>query len=85
MFATSDDIRCAGESVELFFSTKYSDRDAAKILCNNCAVQEQCLNMAIKMEAQDSTKHRFGIFGGLTGGERKRLVAARKLQEEGSS
>ena len=85
MFSTSDDIRCADVPVELFFSAKHSDIRGAKTLCNNCAVQEQCLNMAIKMEDQDSTKHRFGIFGGLTGGERKRLVAARKLQEEGSS
>ncbi len=40
----------------------------AKSICNECPVQEECLNFALR------TKQKFGIWGGKTEGERRSLL-----------
>ena len=49
--------------------------EATKAICAECPVQEACLDFAI------GTKEAEGIWGGLTGSERRALV--RKMKKDG--
>lgn len=67
---------CAGDKAALFYpplpiemkSVRVSRERRAKLVCNSCPVREACLEHAIRND------ERYGIWGGLTGKER-RLVA----------
>lgn len=63
---------CYGQSVELFFSDRGADAKnnnlAAKAICQTCPVRFSCLHDAM-LEPQPW----FGIRGGLTAKERRKL------------
>lgn len=50
----------------------------ARLLCRGCEVVGQCLELALREEAEISARNLFGIRGGLAPWERARLIAARK-------
>lgn len=59
--------RCRDADPELFFPDKGAPVREARALCNVCPVREECLQHALD---NDET---FGIWGGLTLRERRRL------------
>jgi WhiB family redox-sensing transcriptional regulator len=58
---------CAQTDPEAFFPEKGGSTREAKRVCGRCAVQSECLEYAL---ARDE---RFGIWGGLSERERRRL------------
>lgn len=74
-----DSSACAGTEAALFFPAGTGESDqpriaAAKEVCGACPVAQPCLSYALRVESE--TGLRYGIFGGLTALERRRLVEA---------
>jgi WhiB family redox-sensing transcriptional regulator len=63
---------CRGLDTELFFPGQGEPVEEAKAICANCAVQAACANYAV------SSGQRFGIWGGQTERDRRRLRARRR-------
>jgi WhiB family redox-sensing transcriptional regulator len=63
----TDSAACRDVDPDHFFSETAKSIQAAKQLCNTCLVKVDCLDYALENEEQ------FGIWGGLTHRERKRL------------
>jgi WhiB family redox-sensing transcriptional regulator len=57
---------CLGQT-ELFYPTRGEDLEIPKALCRECYVRPQCLDYAL------TKPENFGIWGGLSERERKRL------------
>jgi WhiB family transcriptional regulator, redox-sensing transcriptional regulator len=53
---------CDPQDTEVFFPEKWGQTAAAKAICHTCPVQAECL---------DAADDDFGIWGGLTPGERR--------------
>ncbi|WP_420451610.1 WhiB family transcriptional regulator [Ilumatobacter sp.] len=72
-----DSAACAGRLSSTFYPpprsedkfTRRQRESRAKAVCATCAVRDDCLDHAI------SNDERYGIWGGLNGRERRRLVA----------
>ena len=62
-----DDALCAQTDPELFFPEKGGSTREAKRICRSCTVRAECLDYAL---AHDE---RFGIYGGFSERERRRL------------
>lgn len=58
---------CAQTDPEAFFPEKGGSTREAKAVCAQCEVREQCLEYALQND------ERFGIWGGLSERERRRL------------
>ncbi|CCI83682.1 WhiB family transcriptional regulator [Corynebacterium otitidis] len=65
-----DQALCAQTDPEAFFPEKGGSTREAKRICQACAVRDECLEYSL---AHDE---RWGIWGGLTWRERKRLRGA---------
>lgn len=63
-----DDGLCAQTDPDMFFPEKGGSTKGAKKVCASCDVREQCLAFALKNE------ERFGIWGGLSERERRKLA-----------
>lgn len=63
------DAACAGSDPNLFFPSGDDEAqvDKAKDVCATCPVREACLQYALTTNQTD------GVWGGLTGAERRRL------------
>lgn len=46
----------------------------ARRYCNECPVRQECLDYAMRVEVNEDS-HRYGMYGGLTPSQRKRLRA----------
>jgi WhiB family redox-sensing transcriptional regulator len=64
---------CAETDPEAFFPEKGGSTRDAKRVCTGCAVRVECLEYAL------SSDERFGIWGGLSERERRRLRLQRRL------
>ena len=64
-----NDAACGGAESALFFPTgeEASLAEAAKSICGVCPVADECLQYAL------ATNQSEGIWGGMTGSERRRL------------
>lgn len=62
------DALCAQTDPEAFFPDKGGTTKPAKRVCADCPVTEQCLAYAL------ATGQRFGVWGGLSERERRRLL-----------
>lgn len=69
-FAWQEEALCAQTDPEAFFPEKGGSTREAKRVCQGCTVRVQCLEYAL---AQDE---RFGIWGGLSERERRKLKRA---------
>jgi WhiB family redox-sensing transcriptional regulator len=58
---------CAQTDPEAFFPEKGGSTREAKRVCRNCEVRAECLDFALEND------ERFGIWGGLSERERRRL------------
>ena len=65
--AWQDDALCAQTDPELFFPEKGGSVRAAKRVCRACTVSAECLEYALGHD------ERFGIWGGFSERERRRL------------
>lgn len=59
--------RCLDADPEAFFPEKGGSTREAKRICNACDVREECLRYALEND------ERFGIWGGMSERERRRL------------
>jgi WhiB family redox-sensing transcriptional regulator len=65
--AWQEDALCAQTDPEAFFPEKGDSTRDAKRICAQCTVRAECLEYALKND------ERFGIWGGLSERERRRL------------
>jgi WhiB family redox-sensing transcriptional regulator len=66
---------CMGVDPELFFPERGASTREAKEVCRGCVVREDCLEFAI------ANGEKFGIWGGMSERERRRVRRARVLQQ----
>lgn len=64
---------CMGVDPDLFFPDRGSSTREAKEVCRGCVVREECLDYAL------AHVEKFGIWGGLSERERRRLRRRRSL------
>jgi WhiB family redox-sensing transcriptional regulator len=72
-----DYANCRGADADLFFPERGASTRKAKAICGECQVRAQCLDFAIEVG------EKFGIWGGMSERERRRVrrdrqVAARR-------
>ena len=68
-----DDALCARTDLEAFFPEKGTSNHDAKKICSNCEVRAECLEYALQNGEQ------FGVWGGLSERERRKLVGKRTV------
>jgi WhiB family redox-sensing transcriptional regulator len=66
---------CAQVDTDLFFPEKGGPTKEAKRVCFACEVRDECLEYALANE------ERFGIYGGKSERERRRIVLDRRKSE----
>jgi WhiB family redox-sensing transcriptional regulator len=71
--AWQDRANCKGANADLFFPERGASTRAAKAICRECQVREECLEFAI------TTGEKFGIWGGLSERERRRIRRERQI------
>jgi hypothetical protein len=63
---------CLSIGVEPFFPAKGDDWNPVKAVClTGCPVRLQCLDYAMRMEAGQDRKARWGLYGGMSPSARK--------------
>lgn len=67
------DAACRGCDPDLFYPHRGQDVRAAKALCRGCPVRFECLEASLDGEGE-----RFGIWGGLSEKERRRIRRMRR-------
>lgn len=70
-----DYANCRGADADLFFPERGASTRKAKSICAECEVKQQCLDYAIEMG------EKFGIWGGLSERERRRVRRERAISE----
>ncbi|GAB3820224.1 WhiB family transcriptional regulator [Tessaracoccus terricola] len=70
VFAWQEEALCAQTDPEAFFPEKGGSTREAKKVCQGCTVQTECLEYAL------ANDERFGIWGGLSERERRKLKRA---------
>lgn len=68
-----DEANCLGVDPDLFFPERGASTREAKAVCRGCVVNDECLEYAL----QNSEK--FGIWGGMSERERRRVRRQRAL------
>lgn len=70
---------CQGLDPDLFFPERGASTREAKRVCGDCVVKDDCLEWAL------AAGEKFGIWGGTSERERRRLRKARRAAAAGSS
>ena len=70
---------CMGVDPDLFFPERGQSTREAKEVCKGCVVREDCLEYAL------ANGEKFGIWGGMSERERRRLRRARALARRAAS
>lgn len=65
---------CIGVDPDLFYPERGASTREAKAVCRACDVQPECLEYAL------ATREKFGIWGGLSERERRRIRRRRALE-----
>jgi WhiB family redox-sensing transcriptional regulator len=63
---------CRGVDPDLFFPERGGDVRTPKAICQQCVIQERCLEFAL------TNAEKFGIWGGKSERERRHLRSARR-------
>lgn len=69
---------CLGINPDLFFPERGASTKEAKEVCMGCQMREECLEYAL------ANGEKFGIWGGMSERERRRLRRARALARKGA-
>lgn len=64
---------CLGVDPDLFFPERGASTREAKEVCRGCIVKDQCLEFAL------DNSEKFGIWGGMSERERRRIRRARAI------
>ncbi len=64
---------CLGQNPDLFFPERGASTKEAKAVCQGCEVRGDCLEYAL------ANGEKFGIWGGLSDRERRRILRQRAL------
>ena len=70
---------CMGVDPDLFFPERGASTREAKEVCRGCVVREDCLEYAL------ANGEKFGIWGGMSERERRRIRRARALARRGAA
>ena len=73
------DANCKDKDPDLFFPNRGASTRKAKQICSECTVQEHCLEYAIV------NAEKFGIWGGLSERERRKIRKDRGLTRKRNS
>ena len=68
-----DEANCLGVDPDLFFPERGASTREAKEVCKGCVVREDCLEFAL------ANGEKFGIWGGMSERERRRIRRARAI------
>ena len=68
-----DEANCKGANADLFFPERGASTRSAKAICRECQVRPECLEFAIV------TGEKFGIWGGMSERERRRVRRDRQI------
>ncbi len=71
--AWQDDANCKGANADLFFPERGASTRSAKAICRECRVRADCLEFAIQ------TGEKFGIWGGMSERERRKVRRERQI------
>ncbi|MEX2323963.1 MAG: WhiB family transcriptional regulator [Acidimicrobiia bacterium] len=71
--AWQDRANCTGANADLFFPERGASTRTAKAICRACDVREECLEFAI------TTGEKFGIWGGMSERERRKVRRDRQI------
>ncbi|MDK1009988.1 MAG: WhiB family transcriptional regulator [Actinomycetota bacterium] len=71
--AWQDFAHCRGADPDLFFPERGASTRAAKTICRECSVQDECLEFAIV------SSEKFGIWGALSERERRKIRKERQI------
>jgi WhiB family redox-sensing transcriptional regulator len=74
--AWQDYANCRGADADLFFPERGASTRKAKAICNACEVKAECLEYAIV------NGEKFGIWGGMSERERRRVRRARVVAKK---
>ena len=72
-----DYANCLGVDPDLFFPERGASTREAKEVCRGCVVREDCLEYALE------NGEKFGIWGGMSERERRRLRRQRAIERRG--
>ncbi len=72
-----DQANCLGVDPDLFFPERGASTREAKEVCRGCVVRVECLEYAL------ANGEKFGIWGGLSERERRRIRRARAVARRG--
>lgn len=72
-----DQANCLGVDPDLFFPERGASTREAKEVCRGCVVRVECLEYAL------ANAEKFGIWGGLSERERRRIRRARAMARRG--
>lgn len=64
---------CLGANPDVFFPDRGTPLKAAKAICNDCVVQEDCLEYALE------NGEKFGVWGGTSERQRRSIRKARNI------
>ncbi len=70
---------CMGVDPDLFFPERGASTREAKEVCRGCVVSDDCLEYAL------ANGEKFGIWGGMSERERRRLRRARALERRAAA
>ena len=70
---------CMGVDPDLFFPERGASTREAKEVCRGCVVSDDCLESAL------ANGEKFGIWGGMSERERRRLRRARALERRAAA
>jgi len=70
---------CMGVDPDLFFPERGASTREAKEVCRGCVVREDCLEYAL------ANSEKFGIWGGLSERERRKIRRRRALERRGAT
>ena len=74
-----DYANCLGVDPDLFFPERGASTREAKEVCRGCVVRQECLEYAL------ANGEKFGIWGGMSERERRRIRRQRALQRRGAT
>ncbi len=70
---------CMGVDPDLFFPERGASTREAKEVCRGCVVRDECLEYALE------NGEKFGIWGGMSERERRRLRRARAIERRSAA